>query len=165
MSGYEKRAERKAMPAIWSGDPRDVWEGRISQNDVPPGERPCYAHGCPLLGSITESVTNAPSAQWFCRLHSGAKPHDFGEITRRLRIERDRHVDHQPANQYAGWTPEQCRAEIARIQSSPAKDPKEWAHKLRRREQVGEPLSPIQRSAWREALREHVAEREPGEEG
>lgn len=35
-------------------------------------------------------------------------------------------------------------------------DPKRWARELRRREQAGEPLSRVQRVAWRQALREHL---------
>lgn len=40
------------------------------------------------------------------------------------------------------------------------RDPKQWAHALKAREESGEPLTRHQRDAWREALRHNVAAQE-----
>lgn len=41
---------------------------------------------------------------------------------------------------------------VARLRANP-QDPKGWAHRLKAREDAGENLSPVQREAWRIALR------------
>lgn len=51
---------------------------------------------------------------------------------------------------------EVAATELAKIKSilqTPKPGPKQWAHKLRKREEDGEPLTPIQQSAWRAAMR------------
>lgn len=82
-----EKTKAEQAPGAWAGDPGDVWAGRINQNDVPASERPCYAFGCPRLGTLTDSLGHSPGAVWFCRHHSGRKPEEFGEITRRLQLE------------------------------------------------------------------------------
>lgn len=36
------------------------------------------------------------------------------------------------------------------------RDPRQWAHDLKAREDAGERLSPVQKQAWRDALRAHL---------
>lgn len=43
---------------------------------------------------------------------------------------------------------------LRRIMQRPQGDPKDWAYRLKAREERGERLSPAQRSCWRAALRE-----------
>lgn len=44
----------------------------------------CAANGCPLLGSLSQSVNG--SDKWYCRYHFGVDSRDWGNIT--LRIKR-----------------------------------------------------------------------------
>lgn len=57
-----------------------------NQNDYPAAERPCLAHGCPNLGTITSSVGHSQAAAWFCRFHHEKDPADFAKITRRIKL-------------------------------------------------------------------------------
>lgn len=57
-----------------------------NQNDYPAAERPCLAHGCPNLGTITSSVGYSEMATWFCRFHHDKDPADFAKITRRIKL-------------------------------------------------------------------------------
>lgn len=142
--------------------------GGRKQNDYAASERPCLAHQCPELGTITESMHAGEGTKWFCRHHYEARQHPerWPEISERLRLEpKAKPVD--PAGRYAGWTPDQCRAEIALLMAGGSGalvagsfrrigaanvDPKEWARVLRVREECGDHLSPAQRQAWRDAL-------------
>lgn len=52
-----------------------------------PTERPCNAHGCPEIGSISHSNAGpAPEDSWLCRHHFGEPATRWGEITRALRM-------------------------------------------------------------------------------
>ena len=156
----EREAARRVRSggAEWSGSPVDVWEGRVNQNDVPAASRPCFAHGCPLLGTISDSLVSSPAAHWFCRYHSAAKPEEFGEITRRLRFAFGKAADkaHAAEGTPDGMSSEewaaQWKRERAAILATPKPTGRDWAEKLRRREENGEDLSPLQRAMWRGAL-------------
>lgn len=68
---------------------------------------------------------------------------------------RDYCREHQPP----GPLPTMAeRREIARRlgQKSEPKDPKGWAKALRQSEELGEHLSPLQKSSWRAALKQHL---------
>ena len=67
-----------------------------NQNDYSAAERPCLAHGCPNLGTITSSVTYSSNASWFCRFHHEKDPHDFAKITRRLKLGLSPYLTHSP---------------------------------------------------------------------
>jgi hypothetical protein len=82
-------------PGVWAGDPRSVWSGEINQNDVPPTERPCIAHGCPLLGSMSASLSASRSAVWTCRFHFGKRPAEYGAITRALKVRAESEADRE----------------------------------------------------------------------
>ena len=82
----EMTARVAPPPGVRAGNPAGVWSGEINQNDVPPLERPCIAHGCPLLGSLSPSLTSSKSAEWTCRHHFGKSPKEYGPITRALKM-------------------------------------------------------------------------------
>lgn len=56
-----------------------------NQNDYPAAERPCFAHGCPLLGTITDTVVHSRAAMWLCRFHSGQPASRWDQITTDVR--------------------------------------------------------------------------------
>ena len=55
-----------------------------NQNHYPATERPCLAHGCPELGTITSSLTYSENAHWYCRFHHDKDKKDFKEITKAI---------------------------------------------------------------------------------
>lgn len=116
-------------------------------------ERKCAAYGCPLPGSITDSLYGPTNeVEWLCRFHSGHERSEWQQITHKLRTTKTEKKE-IPKNRYEGLTPEQCKKEIQRIQKSPKPEPLEWAYRLRAKEELGEIQCSYQMQIWREALK------------
>lgn len=111
----------------------------------------CRASECPRRWTV--------GPQNLCSAHAWADPKEWPGITDRLLRELARQ---HPARQDEDF-PELSEAQKREILTSFAaslrgeKDYKLWAKRLRDREANGEHLSTIQKTAWREALREHLA--------
>ncbi|MCS6828338.1 MAG: hypothetical protein NZ553_17110, partial [Caldilinea sp.] len=106
--------------------------------------RTCFAFGCPLPGSITDTLYGPQSeATWLCRFHHGKPSHDWPAITewitQNIKKINGLTAEENPPNPFEKLSPKQCRAEIKRIQSSPKPPPTQWAFKLKQLEAQGKP--------------------------
>ena len=133
----------------------------------------CAAAGCPLRATIFDSVTGTP-ANGRCRYHDAAVPAIWPVITQVFRNNPfQRHIiepqlghlgirwrEDQPippaATKPPGYSPQEWAAHhqslIRCMKAAPDPDRRAWARKLKAEEESGEPLHPIQASAWRAAL-------------
>lgn len=128
--------------------------------DHPKGFDPefmCRAQGCPNRWSI--DMDNGK----LCRFHDGEPPERWPEITQTQQwaeTERARlNGESKPAPAVPLTLADKrailirLNAAIAKMRAQPA-DPKDWARRLKTREDAGESLNERQRTAWRAALGE-----------
>ena len=129
---------------------RKVFEKPSASEDAPTYNA-CRAYQCPCRASIFDSVVGPP-INGLCRYHHRAPTSDWPRLTEVLRSGPLTIGFMRSALIAAGfpWIP--LRAEESTIGIEPADGPKGWAICLRKREEAGEHLLPVQRSAWREAL-------------
>lgn len=116
----------------------------------------CVAHGCPLKWST--------SIGHVCQFHADAEKDSWPEVTQQLlwdETERAR-KNGEPKPYVPPLTFADKRAILAKLAALPAqwarRDPKEWAYRLKAREERGEKLNSRQRDAWRSALDQPLAE-------
>ena len=137
-------------------------KGAVVVRDEGPFKRMCCVFGCPELGSISNSNAGpASECQWFCRFHFGETSDRWPDITRSRRLFHD-NPPPKVEEPKVEVTPEyiaKVREELKHFAKTfgHIRDHKAWAKKLKAREEGGERLNDVQRSAWREALR-HVEE-------
>lgn len=113
----------------------------------------CRAQGCPNRWSVDAGNGKC------CSAHAWSDPHHWPQITQE---QLDAETDRAMRRQYPAQRIEAPRFDIRKLRESigrlaeamrgNTKAPKLWAHRLKAREQAGEPLSDHQRKAWREAL-------------
>jgi hypothetical protein len=112
----------------------------------------CQAHECPNRWSV--GMSN------LCSAHAWADPARWHEITNdQLRL----FAAHQnapkrqtrPVDTLTYAQKKKVLEGLISTTKSQWQEGKDWAHKLKQRENDGEKLSQIQRKFWREALHEH----------
>jgi hypothetical protein len=118
-------------------------------------ERYCDANGCPNRWSVNISGN-------LCTAHAWAEPHEWPAITEREQnrcFERQYREQPPAANEpVAPMTAEQKREVINAVREA-MKAPvnhREWAHKLKARDDAGEPISLLQRAMYEGVLRGRV---------
>ena len=128
---------------------------KLFDDDAPhapkPAENLCRAHECPCRASIFDSVTGTPM-KGLCRYHNATPSALWPELTQVLRSGPMTVAFMRPALLSAGFPWFSLRPEKPTVDIDPSKGPKAWANALRAREEAGEKLLPVQRSAWRIAL-------------
>jgi len=136
---------------------RDIEEDKPAEKV----ERHCYAFGCPELGSISSSAVGAAdSSEWWCRFHFGTPSDQWAEITRSRRLAADEAKSAPPVDTRKRRADGSIDVDYYRERlkgtrgASFAQPGKDWARKLKQREEDGAQLSECQREAWRTALRE-----------
>lgn len=146
MSKYEKAARR------------DIERDDASEEKATRGL--CRAFGCPERGTISPScVGPAGDTEWYCRHHFGEPAHLWPEITRERMKAKSKGSSEQPAALEAKRTAtgaidvEHYRAQLRSFRGVGAPPSKDWAWRLKQLEDDGKPISEVQRSAWRAALR------------
>lgn len=121
----------------------------------------CRAFGCPERGTISHSnVGPAGDSDWYCRFHFGVESHLWPEITRERMKAKDRGVKTEPLPELevrrtstGAIDIEHYRRALRSFAGVGAVPSKDWAWRLKQREEGGESISEVQRSAWRVALR------------
>lgn len=117
----------------------------------------CQAHECPNRWAV--------SPQHLCSAHAWSDPRDWPAITDqqyRLMAERQNKPKSEPGQTRPVTREEMQRARdsLRAFASGQQTDHKQWAKRLKAREQAGERLSDIQRKMWRAALHEHATSHE-----
>jgi len=117
---------------------------------APPSTLRCNAHGCPHRRTVRTELGQ------LCSAHAAAPPHEWPALTAHLQhlAERGQRAAPPPAARAVIHDPERLRRAAAVLQArmSGAAGSREWAYRLREREQRGERLSKAQRDAWRAAI-------------
>lgn len=50
----------------------------------PPAKKTCYAHGCPMAGTMSGGTTADQFTNWYCRFHDKANISDFSTVTKKI---------------------------------------------------------------------------------
>lgn len=110
----------------------------------------CAAHGCPLRWSVN-------FGEPLCSVHNGYERHDWPRVTEWLH-EREadaafKRQSQQPERAARQFTAADKRAVGQKLrQALRSSGGRQWAERLRDREQGGEHLTDAQRAMWRQAL-------------
>lgn len=125
---------------------------RINEDAEQDRKTMCTAHECPNKWSV------AP--QYLCGAHAWSDPRDWPRITdEQYRIlaakQNSPRQDGGNARPVSRDEIQQARNSLRAFVSGKGVDHKQWARRLKEREQSGERLTDIQRKMWRAALHEH----------
>lgn len=115
----------------------------------------CAAHGCPLRWSVN-------FGEPVCSVHNRYERHDWPRVTEWL---QEREADEafkrqnvQPAPPLRHFTVEQKRAVGQKLRHALRQSGgRQWAERLKQREEAGENLTDAQRAMWRQALGRNLA--------
>lgn len=115
----------------------------------------CSAQGCPLRWSVDFGTR-------LCSCHAGKDPLQWPAITQRILdaelAEAVRSQDPHPQARVQHFTTEQKRAVGKKLrQALRQSGGRQWAERLKAREERGERLTDAQRSMWRQALGRNLA--------
>lgn len=123
---------------------------RIANESMADQHLMCSAHGCPLRWSVNFGET-------LCSVHNRYERHDWPRVTEWL-VGREEEEAFRRGNASASapasrMTVEQKREVGQRLRRAlRASGGRQWAERLREREESGERLTDAQRSMWREAI-------------
>ena len=123
----------------------------VSTDDASARLLMCAAVGCPNVWTVSNGR--------LCSAHAWSDPHAWPRITQeQIDAQTERALRNTIDSQQPAPAPlslAQKAALIRRLRGlfAAPRDPLGWADALRNRERDGEPLSAVQRAAWREALR------------
>jgi hypothetical protein len=114
----------------------------------------CSAHGCPM-----EWTVNFGSR--LCTYHSSSSPRDWPSVTTGLHSRGlvgslptfAKRQAFEPPRSGKTLTKEEKLEVIKAMKVGVIVQPRDWAYKLKAREEAGECLSKIQRDAWRQVIR------------
>lgn len=114
----------------------------------------CSAHGCPMEWSVNFGSR-------LCTYHAASAPRDWPSVTSGLHSRGlagslptfAKRQAWEPLRTGATLTKAEKLEVIKAMKVGVIVEPRDWAYKLKAREEAGEVLSKIQRDAWRQVVR------------
>lgn len=109
----------------------------------------CQAHGCPNRWSINDEKGR------LCRWHRNADPMDWPKITTQLKLGMAPTSPVPPERQAFPQDVERRKEIMQGLRATFGGGGlnKDWAYRLKAKEEAGEPINVAQKAAWRAALR------------
>lgn len=106
----------------------------------------CRAHGCPNIWTTESSQ--------LCRWHSAAEPQHWPGVTESMNTQIalnaiERQKPKPPQHRYTLAEKREILESLRALFTIPGRHPKQWAWDLKARDDAGESLTPMQRTAYR----------------